>query len=65
MFLWLLATFEDSTDQQSLSISSGSNYHCWFQNGAGMYMELLLLICMNWIADILAMQTWLTPKKYF
>ena len=38
--------------------------HCWFLDGVCEWTELLLLICVNWTADILTAQTEFASKKY-
>ena len=46
-------------------VSSVLNSICWFMNGVCMWDKLLLLICVNWIADILTIQIGFIPKNYF
>ena len=50
---------------QSLEVSSGSNCHCWFMNGVCEWIELPLLIHVNWTADILTTEIAIAPKNYF
>ena len=61
-FLLLLKTWADC---QSLLASFGSNFHCWCMNGICEWIKLPLLICVNWIAEILTTHIGFSPKYYF
>ncbi len=50
---------------QSLVVSYGSNCPCWFVNGVCEWIELRVLNCVNWTADILTTQIRFAPKNYF
>ena len=61
-FLSLWWTWED---WQSFLVSSGANCCCWFVNGVCKWIEILLLICVNWTAVILTTQIGFPPKNNF
>ena len=61
-FLLILQTL---ADLKSLSLSSVLNCHCWSVNGVSEWIELLLLIHVNWTAAILTMKIGIVSKNYF
>jgi hypothetical protein len=50
---------------QSLKVSSRSTCCFWFMSGVFEWIELPLLIHVNWTADILTAQTGFAPKNCF
>ena len=65
VFWHFLPLLQSWTNWQSLVVSSGSNCHCWFVNSVCEWIELLLMIGVNWTADILTMQIGFIPKELF